>query len=197
MIKREATSQKSVQHHLSPLEKLLLQSRLLVLIAVVASLVLSLAIFFIATVDVITLVINLSAYADLSLNNEARNDLRAESIGYAISILDAYLMGSIMLIFAAGMYDLFIRKNANEEAEMEDESRTSLGRTQSLDDLKDRLAKVVLLVLQIEVFKYALRIQPDQPVALVLVAITLLILAITVFMSQKKANGDKGLSPRG
>lgn len=172
------------------LEEVLGSSFHIILISVLASLFLSLAMFYIATVDVVDLALNLRRYADLSIGYETRTTLRAFAIGQAITILDTYLMGTIMLIFASGMYDLFIRRKVSYDGE-----RGILGPIESLEQLKDRLTKAVLLVLQIEIAKYVLRLQPQNPLDVLITAGIILVLAVVVYLGYFKPSAAKDKAP--
>src|SRR5262249_53903134 len=140
-------------------ESILWNSRLVVLVAVVASVVVSLAVFYIATVDVFWLLGEVRHYHDVALDAATRTELRASIIAYVVEVVDGYLLAAIMLIFALGLYELFIsRIDVAEGSEFA--SRLLLIR--SLDDLKDRLAKVVLLILVVKFFEYALELHVEK-----------------------------------
>ena len=91
-------------------EALLWNSRLIVLVAVVASLVVAGAMFYVATIDVIQLVSHLGAYADFHLAAEARAALRSATVTHVVEVVDGYLLAAIMLIFSLGLYELFISR---------------------------------------------------------------------------------------
>lgn len=169
----------------SRFESLLWNSRLIVLVAVVASLVVSCAMFFVATIDVIGLVSHLGAYADFNLSQEARIALRASTVTHVVEVVDGYLLAAIMLIFALGLYELFVsRIEAAEGSEFA--SRLLLIR--SMDDLKSRLAKVVLLILVVKFFEYALQIQIESAVELLYLAFGTLLVSAALWLSHK--DGD-------
>lgn len=164
-------------------ESLLWNSRLVVLVAVVASLVVSLAMFYVATVDVVALMGHLAHYHDLSLGPDARADLRGLVVAHVVEVVDGYLLAAIMLIFSLGLYELFVsRIEAAEGSEFA--SRLLLIR--SLDDLKDRLAKVVLLILVVKFFEFALQLSFDRPLDLLYLALGIGLVAAAVALSSRK-----------
>jgi len=161
-------------------------SRLVVLSAVVASLLVALAMFYVATVDVAAMMGHLGHYHDMGLSMEARGELRASLVTHVVEIVDGYLFGAIMLIFALGLYELFIsRIDAAEKSEFA--SRLLL--IHSLDDLKDRLAKVVLVILIVKFFENALRMHFETPLDLLSLAGGVLLIAGALRLTHK---GHKG-----
>jgi uncharacterized membrane protein YqhA len=164
-------------------ERLLWSSRLVVLVAVVASLLVGLAVFYIATVDVIELLRHLGDYASASLAADARAALRAQTIAHVVEVIDGYLLGTIMLIFAFGLYELFIsRIDAAEGNELAE--RVLLIR--NLDDLKDRLAKVVLLILVVKFFEHALGMEFERPLDLLYLGVGIALTAAAIYISHRK-----------
>ena len=135
-------------------EKALWNGRFVVVVAVVASMAAATAIFYMATVDVIYLVGHMLHYADPSLAADARKAIHDETITHVVEVVDGYLLATFMLIFALGMYELFVSDI--------DEARGSKASSkilviESLDDLKARLAKVILMILIVTLFEEALK----------------------------------------
>ena len=162
-------------------ESLLWNSRLIVLVAVLASLVVAMVMFFIATVDVWTLVTHLGGYA--SLQGEERLAFRTETIASVVEVVDGYLVATIMFIFSLGLYELFVsRIDAAEGSEFA--QRVLLIR--SLDDLKDRLAKLVLLILVVKFFEHALILKYTGPLDLLQLAGGVLLVSLALYFSQGK-----------
>src|SRR3569833_1703687 len=91
-------------------EGLLWDSRFVVLVAVIASLLASFSMFYIATVDAYYMISHLLEYASPALEAEQRNALRSETNTHVVEIVDGYLLATVMLIFGLGLYELFISK---------------------------------------------------------------------------------------
>ena len=89
-------------------ESILWNSRFVVVIAVVASMAAAIAVFYITTVDVWYAVIHVAGYADASLTAEARKALHDDTVTHIVEVVDGYLLGTVMLIFALGLYELFV-----------------------------------------------------------------------------------------
>lgn len=68
-------------------------------------------------------------------------------------MVDGYLLATFLLIFGMGLYELSVNKI--EDAEGTQVASSVLG-VHSLDDLKGRFAIVVLMILIVRYFEYAL-----------------------------------------
>jgi uncharacterized membrane protein YqhA len=161
-------------------EGLLWRSRLIVLMAVVVSIAASLSMFFIATVDAVYTISHLTHYASPDLNDAARNDLRGTTVAHVVEVVDGYLLGTILLIFGLGLYELFISKIDQAERS---ETSSSVLLIRSLDDLKSRLAKVILLILIVKFFEKAIDMEFDGPLNLLYLAIGILLIGATIFIT--------------
>src|SRR5262249_22892021 len=113
-------------------ERVLWDSRLIVLVAVVASLLVGAGMFLLGTVDAVHLIRDVGAYPWAM--GEAPEEVRTQIVGRIVELIDGYLLATMMLIFAFGLYELFISRidpaRGNELS-----SRLLLIR--SMDDLKD------------------------------------------------------------
>ncbi|MFN8525358.1 MAG: YqhA family protein [Chloroflexota bacterium] len=164
-------------------EWLLWQSRLLMIVAVAASAIAAVAALYLASVDVVVLLGMVAGYTDPGLSTSARLDLRAEIITGLVKAIDGYLLAAIMLIFSLGLYELFIDRL--EPAEGSDlASRLLLIR--SLDDLKDRLAKVVVLILVVKFFQMALKLKFESPLDLLYLGLAILFVGGAIYLSGRK-----------
>jgi uncharacterized membrane protein YqhA len=140
-------------------ETALWNSRYIVIIPVIACVLLAVLLVVLVTAEAIQLPGHLIAFIDASLNGETRSKIYSDGIANIAKIIDGYLFATIMLIFAMGLYELFISKiDIAEHSEVAE--RILLIR--SIDDLKDRLAKVVFLILIVTYFEYALRATYDS-----------------------------------
>ncbi|MCX7806953.1 MAG: YqhA family protein, partial [Planctomycetota bacterium] len=90
------------------LENSLWGSRMIVLVAVLASLMTAFGVFYLATVDTWLLVREISAYADVDLSEAERKAIRSQAIAHVVEVIDGYLLATVLLIFALGLYELFI-----------------------------------------------------------------------------------------
>lgn len=170
-------------------EALLWNSRLIVLVAVLASLAVSLAMFYVATVDVVDVLSEVARYHQAPHHAEGaetphRAEVRATIVAHVVEVVDGYLLATIMLIFALGLYELFVSRIEVAEGS-EFASRLLLIR--SLDDLKDRLAKVVLLILVVKFFEHALHVSFPGALDLLWLALGTCLVAAALALSHGKS----------
>jgi uncharacterized membrane protein YqhA len=166
----------------SPLERGIWSSRLVIMVAVVASLVVAVVMLYIATVDVIFLLAQIPGYAQPSTPPDVRAHMHGAVVAHVAQIVDGYLFSAIMVIFGLGLYELFVNRLAVPDA---GEGVASILRIRDVDDLKERLAKVVFLILLVRYFQYAL----DQPVLtsldLLFLAIGIALVALSIYLTAR------------
>lgn len=160
-------------------EKALWNSRFVVLIAVIASLITALAMFYMATVDVYYLLSHLGEYMSPDLIGDARKDFRAETVAHVVEVIDGYLLATVLFIFSLGLYELFISKI--EEAEASENSKVLA--IHSLDDLKARLGRVVLMILIVNFFEHAISMDFHGPLDLLALAGGIGLIALALYFS--------------
>lgn len=173
-------------------EGILWNSRLVTIVAVIASLVVSLVMFYVATSDVIVLLREVVHYGGLVA--DAREHMHATIVAHIAEIIDGYLFAAILIIFSLGLYELFISKiDAIELSPVA--SRVLLIR--SLDDLKERLAKVVFLILIVRYFQYALQATIGAPIDLLYLAIGIALVAFALYLTnrQPEKGADEAAEP--
>ena len=98
-----------------------------------------------------------------------------------IGAVHLYLVAVVMLIFSFGIYELFI-------SEIEDRKNSNRGKIlaiHSLDELKDKLGKVVIMVLIIGFFKRVMYIDYSSPMEMVYLAGSILMLALALYFMHK------------
>ena len=87
-----------------------------------------------------------------------------------------------MLIFSFGLYELFISNI--DPAEANDRSARIL-LIRSLDDLKHRLAQIVLLILVVKFFEHAVKVPFAGAIDLLYLAIGILVIAAGLYLLHK------------
>jgi len=167
-------------------EWLLWNSRFAVVFAVVASLLVAFGIFYMTSVDAWILLQHITHYSVLA--PDQRSDLRAEIVAHAVGIVDGYLLATILLIFALGLYELFISKI--DIAASSKGSRVLF--INSLDELKDRLAKVILMILVVSFFERSLAMHVGNFLDLLYLAIGIALVALALFLAHRSASGQDG-----
>jgi len=155
-------------------------SRFVVLFAVVASLAAGFAIFYMATVDVVYLVAHIVHYADPDVSIEARKVLHDETITHIVEVVDGYLLATVMLIFSLGMYELFI---SDIDAAHGSKSSSKILVIESLDDLKARLAKVIIMILIVTLFEHALKMKIENALDLVYLGASIALVGLALYFT--------------
>lgn len=161
-------------------ETLLWNSRFVVIVAVVVSLLTSFAMFYMASVDAFYLVSHLGDYLSADLIGEARKDFRAETITHVVEVIDGYLLATVLLIFSLGLYELFISKI--EQAE-ESEASSSVLAIHSLDDLKTRLGRVIIMILIVNFFEHAISMDFHGAIELLALAGGIALIGVTLYLT--------------
>ncbi len=164
-------------------EKLLWGSRHMVLAAVIASLLLSMLLFVLTAVDVANLLSHAGDY--LSAAPEARKELKVEMVAHTVGSIDGFLLATILLIFALGLYELFI-SDIDEAKESGQSSKVLV--INSLDDLKSKLAKVILMILVVTFFEVSLAMSFTGALDLVYFSIGILLVSLALYFGSKSAH---------
>ena len=175
------------------LEKLfegaLWNSRFMILTAVVGSLLAGTAIFYMATVDVFNLFNHALHYADSSLTAEARKALHDATVSHIVEVVDGYLLATVMLIFSLGLYELFI---SDIDQAHGTKSSSKILVINNLDDLKSRLAKVILMILIVTLFEEALNMHLSTPLDLVYLGASIALIALALYFTHASEGSGHG-----
>ncbi len=166
-------------------------SRFVILTAVVGSLLAGVAIFYMATVDVVFLFEHAMHYADSSMTDEARKALHDSTVSHIVEVVDGYLLATVMLIFSLGLYELFI---SDIDQAHGSKASSKILVINSLDDLKSRLAKVILMIMIVTLFEEALNMHIEAPIDLVYFGAAIALIALALYLTHAAdgghSNGD-------
>ena len=159
-------------------ESLLWNTRFFVLFAVIFSMLGGIALFIVASVDIYGVVGNvITTY----LNHLHPEKFHEVIVGGLIGAIDLYLMAVVMFIFGFGLYELFI----SEIDVAKKEGASKILEIHSLDELKDKLGKVIVMVLVVNFFQRVLFTTYSGALDLVYFAISILALAIALYFLHK------------
>jgi uncharacterized membrane protein YqhA len=161
-------------------EAVIWRTRIVVLIAVVASIVAAIVMFYMATVDTAITVSHLVRYADPALDAAARKAMHDSTLEHIVEIVDGYLLGTVLLIFGLGLYELFISKI---DLAKDSESHQNVLLIRSLDDLKNRLAKVILMILVVNFFERVMKVHVGTALDLLWMAGGVALIGAAVWLS--------------
>jgi uncharacterized membrane protein YqhA len=161
-------------------EGTLWNSRFVVMAAVIGSLVAGFAIFYMATVDVWNLVQHVVHYADADMTEQSRKMLHDDTITHIVEVVDGYLLATVMLIFSLGIYELFI---SDIDQAHGNKSSSKILVIDSLDDLKSRLAKVILMIMIVTLFEQAINMHMATPLDLLYLGGSIALIALALYLS--------------
>ncbi|MDR1911715.1 MAG: YqhA family protein [Helicobacteraceae bacterium] len=164
-------------------ESMLVKSRFLVLFSVVFGLIGALALFIIASYDVIK---SIAIMWEYYIEHNDKIDLHAEGVSLIIGAVDLYLIAVVMLIFSFGLYELFIsRIEELESIELKDVDILTI---KSLDQLKDKLGKVIIMVLVVSFFQRVLHMTFSSPLEMLYLALAILALGVALYLMSKSGH---------
>jgi uncharacterized membrane protein YqhA len=121
--------------------------RLISILAVIFGMVGAIVMFLVASADVWHIAVLTYKYFFMHYHPENFHEV---IVGGIIGAVDLYLIAVVLLIFSFGIYELFI-------SEIDDAENSEVGSKilaiHSLDELKDKLGKVVVMVLIVSFLK--------------------------------------------
>lgn len=159
-------------------EKLMWNARLFIILAVILSLVGSILLFIVASVDILKAAKQTYLYYAGFL--ESGVDIHNILLNTIIMAVDLYLIAVVLLIFSFGLYELFITK-----IQIKDESDSKVLEIHTLDQLKDKLAKVIVMALIVAFFSKVLNMGMKSTQDMLFFAISILALAVGLYFLHK------------
>lgn len=161
-------------------EKFLWNSRFMVVVASFASTMAALVLIIIGVYDIYTVVKEMShAFSD-KVFYEA---FRGGAITHIIGAIDVFLISTVLLIFGVGLYELFV--STIDDIEKDNKSSRVLS-IHSLDELKSKLAKVIVMVLIVTFFKQAVWLKYDSALNLLFLGVGVFLIALSVYSLHKQ-----------
>ncbi|MCE9679846.1 YqhA family protein [Shewanella sp. AS1] len=159
-------------------ERFLWSSRLSVMIGVLACIVAAFVVFIMGVKDVLHMLELILSYLTTG-SYQVRNEL----VMVVVEILDTFLLGSVLLIFAFGLYELFISNLKAAEDSVAGGKILVIG---SIDSLKSKLGKVILMMLIIKVFSYFTEMKPASMLELLYMGLIVVLVALALMLSKDK-----------
>lgn len=147
------------------------------MLSVVFSILASITLFIIGSWDIIHSILTKNPIINHNITNH--NDLLFD----IISSIDLFLIGVVLLIFGFGIYELFI---SNIEIAKEKFNNSTL-KINSLDQLKNKIIKVVIIVLIVKFFETILQMSDgfSQPIDILYFGIAILSISVGFYIINK------------
>ena len=155
------------------------RSRLFVVFAVIASIFAGILMIAVGSVAVFW---DFSHFSEILSPNISLEETQKTLTIHAISAMDTFLIATVLFIFGIGLYDLFIRKITVTETGDSSELVVT-----GLEQLKEKLVKVILIVLVVAFFKYAISFSYTTVIDLLYLAIAILLISAATFLGRIKA----------
>ena len=159
-------------------ESILWKSRFFTITAVIFSLFGAIILFFVASLDIWNTMVTIF---EMVFHHAHPEHLHEDIVSGIIGAVDLYLIAVVMLIFSFGIYELFISKiDAAEE-----EGSSSVLNITSLDQLKDKIAKVIIMVLIVNFFQRVLHTNYNGALEMLYFSGSIFLLALALYYLHK------------
>ena len=156
------------------IRRILGTSRFLVILAVLGTFITSATLQIFGLLRVVALVVDLIRSGELTA--AAGKSLIADTVG----IIDIFLIGTVMFVISAGLYQLFVSPNVSLPGWL---------KIESLDDLKDNLTEVIVVALLVAFLSPAIEWTGGDVSILALgLAIAAVIIAVAVLARMTSPN---------
>lgn len=161
-------------------------SRFVVMLAVIFGLLSAIILFIIASIDVVKVT---SLVVTTYFHGAHAANFHAQVLSTLIGAIDFYLIGVVLLIFAFGLYELFISRV--DVAKMQKTSNVL--EIDSLDELKDKITKVIIMVLVVSFFQRVLEMSYSTPLEMLYLAVSIFALSLGLYFLYKRNTPKKDL----
>ena len=151
--------------------------RFITIIPVIFSAIGAIVLFYVGSIEIID-----SFKAILNVSEETEQVLPKVMSGI-IGGIDVYLIGVVMILFSYGIYELFISKIDVGRTE---NTEVQLLTITSLDQLKDKILKVIVMV--VGLFKRLLELEIKTYTDILFWAISILLIACSSYLMKTNDN---------
>jgi uncharacterized membrane protein YqhA len=159
-------------------EQFLWSSRLLVFLPVIFSLFGALILFLVASLDIWHITVET---INVFITHQHPEHFHEDLVSTIIGAIDLYLIAVVLLLFSFGIYELFI-----SPIEAADNAKSSkILQIKSLDQLKDKLAKVIIMVLVVSFFQRVLHTDYSNALEMIYFAGSILLLSLGLYFLHK------------
>lgn len=159
------------------LETILFGQRFVTFLAVIGSMIASVVLLVTSTIKVFEGLL----YAFQNITGE--HFQATKQVVFFVEAIDGYLFATILIIFSIGLYELFINKI--DPVSLKDDNRPNWLKINSIDDLKNSLAKVILMILVVSFFEHSIAQEYHSVFDLLYLALGTLLLAGALYLTHK------------
>jgi len=153
-------------------------SRFIVILAVVFGLLGAIILFIVASMDIWTVAVETF---NAIISHHHSETFHEDIVSGIIGAVDLYLIAVVMFIFSFGLYELFI---SDIEAAT-GKNASKLLAIESLDQLKDKIAKVIVMVLVVNFFQRVIHTNFTTPLEMLYFAGSITLLAAGLYFLGK------------
>jgi len=152
-------------------ERALWNIRFVVILGVIFGALSAIVLFISGSMEIFDLLVEYTFSSDLHMTHE---DILIGIIG----AVDFYLIGLVLLIFSFGIYELFISKL---EVARSGRNFGTILEVTNLDDLKNKIIKVIIMVLIVSFFQRILSMNFTTSLDMLAMAISISVICIGVY----------------
>ena len=159
-------------------EKILWSVRYITILPVLLSIISSVALLFLGGWEIIEAIIFYNPLFDDSITNS--NELLFK----IISAIDLFLIGIVLLIFGFGIYELFVSEIDFANSKFNE----STLKIRDLDQLKNKIIKVIIIVLIVKFFEKVLKFSETfkDPMDILYFSISILSICLGYYLINRK-----------
>jgi uncharacterized membrane protein YqhA len=150
-------------------------SRLVVLFAVVFGAISAIILFVAGSAEIVNSTLHSISLSPVEVDYTSL-------LSGIIGGVDLYLIGMVLLIFSFGIYELSISKI---DIARSSETYHSLLEISSLDDLKNKIIKVIIMVLIVSFFQRILLLKFTTAMEMLFMAVSIAVICIGVYFLQR------------
>ena len=152
----------------------------MVILAVVFGLIGAILLFIVASVDIFT---TASYVLNTYLTGAHPDHFHEDVVGGIIGAVDLYLIGVVVLLFSFGLYELFI--SDIDAAKDEEGADSKILAIHSLDQLKDKISKVIVMVLVVGFFQKVAHTEYNGALDMLYFALSITAVAVGLYFLGK------------
>ncbi|KQC03705.1 MAG: hypothetical protein APR53_04675 [Methanoculleus sp. SDB] len=152
-------------------ERVLWNSRYIVLLGVIFGALSAIVLFFAGSLEIFDILREYLLIRESHLTHES-------ILITIIGAIDFYLIGLVLLIFSFGIYELFI---SELDIARSDEGLSNILEVSTLDDLKNKIIKVIIMVLIVSFFQRILSMEFSTSIDMLAMAVSICVICVGVY----------------